>query len=124
MLIRGIRGSDVPELRELCNKYSHAGFDLPKKNNIFADAVIEHDGKVVAYGILKLIAEAILVLDHSLPTKIRGEALTLLIQEAVKEASKKKLLEVQAVCEPKFANVIKKHYGFQKLVGETLILDL
>lgn len=124
MLIRGIRNTDVPELRELCDKYSHAGFDLPKQNNIFADAVIEHEGKVVAFGVLKLIAEAILVIDHSLSTKIRGEALTLLIQEAVKEASKKKLLEVQAVCEPKFASVMKKHYGFQKLVGETLILDL
>jgi hypothetical protein len=65
-----------------------------------------------------------MVLDHSVGVKERGEALTLLIQEAVKEASKKGLLEVQAVCEPKFAGVMKRHYGFQKLQGEVLILDI
>lgn len=124
MLIRGLKSSDVPQLRELCDKYSHAGFDLPAKNNIFADAVIEHNDKVVAYGMLKYLAEAILILDHSLSAKTRGEALTLLIQEAVKETHKKSLLELQAVCEPKFANIMIKHYGFQKLVGETLILDI
>ncbi len=124
MIIRGVKTDDVLQLRALCDKYSHAGFDLPAKNNIFADAVVEHEGKIVAYGIVKLLAEAILIMDHSVSTKERAEALTLLIQEAVKETSKKNLLELQAVCEPKFASVMKKHYGFQQVVGELLTLDI
>jgi N-acetylglutamate synthase-like GNAT family acetyltransferase len=124
MIIRNIRNADVPQVRKLCEEYRKTGFSMPEPGSIFADALIEHDGKVLGYGVLKHLAEAIMVLDHSVGVKERGEALTLLIQEAVKEASKKGLLEVQAVCEPKFAGVMKRHYGFQKLQGEVLILDI
>lgn len=124
MEIRGPKASDIPQLRELCDKYSHAGFDLPSKHNIFADAIVEHNGRILAYGIVKMIAEAILIMDHALPVKERGDAITLLIQEAVRQTSKKQLLELQAVCEPKFAGVMKKHYGFQQVTGELLVLDI
>lgn len=124
MIIRNVKGRDVDRIQDLCRKYRNSGFELPEPRNIFADAVVEHEGIVIAYGVLKMLAEAVLILDHSLSPKDRGEALTLLIQEAVKESSKKGLLEVQAVCEPKFAKVMKKHYGFQKLDGETIVLDI
>lgn len=123
MLIRGLKVGDIPQLQELCVKYANAGFDLPK-NNVFADALVEHNGKIVAYGIVKILAEAILIMDQSLSVKERVEALTLLVQEAVKETAKKDILELQAVCQPEFSKVMVKHYGFQKLLGDTLVLDI
>lgn len=124
ILVRGPRASDVEAIRALRKKYHDDGFDFPAGDQIFTDQVVEVDGKIVAYGVLKILAEAILIMDHSMPQKVKVQALTLLIQEAVKQAHIKKIREVQAVCEPRFSALMKKQFGFQQLQGETIVLDI
>jgi hypothetical protein len=57
-----------------------------------------------------------------MPQKVKVQALTLLIQEAVRAAKEKNIEEIQAICEPKFSAVMKKQFGFEQLEGETLVL--
>lgn len=122
--VRGPRASDVLDIRALRQRYHNDGFEFPAGNQIFADAVVEADGKIVAYGVLKVLAEAILIMDHSMPQKVKVQALKELIQAAVQACSERDIKELQAVCQPEFSAVMKKQFGFQKLQGETIVLDI
>lgn len=122
LILRGPRIGDMVDIRELRKKFHNDGFEFPDGTQIVADAVVEAEGKVIAYGVLKVLTEAILILDHSMPQKVKVQALTLLIQEAVRAAKEKNIEEIQAICEPKFSAVMKKQFGFEQLEGETLVL--
>jgi hypothetical protein len=50
LILRGPRIGDMVDIRELRKKFHNDGFEFPDGTQIIADAVVETEGKVIAYG--------------------------------------------------------------------------
>lgn len=82
---------------------------------MIAEVVAEDDdGGLVAYGQVKLFAEAIMILDKDASRKNKVEALKLLLLEAFRGTDQAGLQEVYCFCkDPEFATLLAKHFSFE-----------
>jgi hypothetical protein len=90
------------------------------------DAVVEDsNGKVIAYGQVKLFAEAMLFLDKDASRRDRVQALKLLMLEAFRGTQQAGIEEMYCfIKDPDFATLIERHFGFSVVdKGELLIRE-
>jgi len=86
---------------------------------------VEDDDEVVAYGMVKLFAEAIMVLDLDRPLRNKADAFKLLIEAAIAKSRDLHMEQLVGFVENRdFANILRKHYGFVNCSGEALVLNL
>ncbi len=117
---------DLARIDEIWKKHHSESFGVPNLANTVTHAVVENeDGKVQAYGIVKLFAEAILFLDWDAPQRDKIEALKELMLEAIRGTSDAQLEQLHVfVADPKFSKLLKKHFGFKSTTGEMLVLEV
>jgi ribosomal protein S7 len=111
MQIRLIRGEDIPNINEL-NRLSE-DFKLGTITDAIVDRIVYEGEQVVAYGIVKKMAEAIMLTNPKVPLTLRGKAMRELMIEA--EIGAKKFGCSQMHCfvkDPKLADTLIKHFGF------------
>lgn len=124
MKIRPFRQSDIEPIDRIWREHHSSDFSVPNRNNAVTDAVVEKDGKVIAYGQVKLFAEAMLILDKDATTRDRVEALKLLMLEAFRGVDTAGIEDVYCfIKDPAFAGLISKHFGFEVVEepGELLL---
>lgn len=122
MQIRPARHEDVPRILEI-NKQND--FPLPKFDNLLTQAVITEDDKIVAFGMVKAFAEAILILDHTQSKRIQVRALQELMLEAIRGSYQHKMVQLHCfIKDEEFETLMKKHYGFEDCSGKALVLNL
>ena len=126
MLLRRPESRDLQRIDEIWKKHHSTNFGVPNLNNTVTHAVVENeDGKVQAYGTVKLFAEAILYLDWDAPQREKIEALKELMLEAIRGTSDAQLEQLHVfVADPKFSALLKKHFGFKPATGEMLVLEV
>jgi len=90
------------------------------------DGVIEDDtGKVVAFGIVKPFAEAVFICDQDEPRVTRGKALNMLMDTAIAGTRARNLRQLHVfVSDPKLAEALKKHHGFELCPEMVLVKTL
>lgn len=125
VIARDLKQEDIPVIGDIFKKDPYT--DVPGLNYMIVNAVFENDDtkKIVGYGVVKIYAEAKLILDHSLPKRDRALALV----EAMKTAI---LYSRDAGVETLYANsndedftkVLENRYGFKRVPGTLLFLDL
>jgi hypothetical protein len=114
MKIRPFQDSDIPEIDEIWKKHHSNDFSVPNRNTRLVEWVAEEDGKVVAYGQVKLFAEAIIILDKSASQRAKVTALKGLLFEAFRGADLAGLEDLHCfVLDPSFATILIKHFGFE-----------
>lgn len=98
--------------------------DFPlNRNRIISEAVIDKDGKPVAYGSLKPFMNADMVID-GLSIREKVSALDLLHRQAITQTVLARFDQLYVFCDEDFADILKKHYGYRDCVGKVLVRDL
>lgn len=114
--LRSVTQSDILDIDRLWQANWRGVYSMPNRNNAIVDAVVEGESGLVAYGQVKLFAEAMLFLDPTKPKRERVRALQLLMTEAFRGTRKAGIEELYAFIEdPNFASLIANRYGFKVL---------
>jgi hypothetical protein len=102
-------------------------FGLPSLENIVINSTLvdSETGKIVGYGVVKLFAEAILLLDKDLKKKGKSQAVREAMKTAIVYCKDAGLECLYAISNTDgFSKVLRKSYGFKRVPGEILLLEL
>lgn len=121
MQLRQAIDKDCESLVRLYSQYqSEFPLDL---SNSFAHRVAIKDSEVLAFGWLQLTVESNII--WNLNSRDRFQALRLILDDGKKEASAAGFDQVHAFPkDPKFSEILKKHYDFKNVIGDALVLNL
>lgn len=121
---RRTRGEDAKVIGDIYDKHHAGNFGLTPEN-IVTKGVIEKDGRVIAFGMVRAMSEAIMVLDLDEPTKTRVEALRKLLENAIFDSASSGFDSIHVfVQDNSFAEILKRHHGFQVCAGEALVREI
>lgn len=124
MRLRRTRGSDAARVNEIYQKHHADHFGVDNKN-VITKGIVERDDRVVAFGMVRTIAEAIMVLDLDEPTKTKVRSLTYLLEGALFDAAASGFDSLHVFVQDKsFAEILKRHHGFQVCAGEALVRQI
>jgi len=125
MKLRSFLPSDVEAIDRIWQKHHSNDFSVPDRRNALIDAVVEKDGEVIAYGQVKLFAEAMLILDKDASQRDKVQALKLLMLEAFRGADQAGLNQLYCfIKDPDYATLIERHFGFSIVdKGELLLRE-
>jgi hypothetical protein len=125
VIFRKLQVTHLPGIDRIWRMFHKGGFGIPNRNHLVTQGVVEKDGTVVAYGMVKQFAEAILVLDLDESTKAKVEAIRILMEVAIMDSTKQGVEQLHVfVQDPAFAEILKKHFGFVPCTGQALVLTL
>lgn len=114
MYTRDFKVEDWPEILALKKKYYAGELTLadPTKNVVTDLIVCDDNDKILGFGFVKLFAEAVMILDQSLPARLKVQILRAMMSEAI-EGSRSYGLEYLHMFSKRedFLDVLKKHYG-------------
>jgi len=125
--LRSFTWDDVPAISAIWQTHHSNDFGLPNRRSSLIDAVIEDRGKIIAYGQVKLFAEAMLFLDKSASLRARATAWRLLMLEAFRGTEQAGIQEIYAfITDPNYALLLQKHFHFFQAdkPGELLVKEL
>ena len=114
----------IPHIRELSKKFKLP--DVTSPLFIVRTSVVDDEGNLVAAGFLKVIGEAILVIDENLLMKDRAKIVDMFHKVGEEAARKKGLDEIDAfVTQDKgFVNFLLKRLDFVESGAEVLVKRL
>lgn len=114
MRLRAFDESDIEAIDRIWRAHHSNDFSVPDRRNRVIDAVVDKDGEVIAYGQVKLFAEAIFIVDKSASLRDKVQALKLLMLEAFRGNDKAGLKQMYCfIKDPDFATLISRHFGFE-----------
>src|SRR5690348_11256608 len=120
-----LRDWNKHDLAKIKNLNEQQNFRLLNLDNCVIDKVVECDNKIIAYGIVKEMSEAIILLDLNEPKITRVKALKELMKAAIFGASKKGHRQLHVfVSDRQLAESLKKHYGFIESQDIVLVRNL
>jgi hypothetical protein len=120
---RKIETPDLDWITKIVQK--HHSFPVAEPRINLGSIVVEDEEGIIGAGYLRPITEAIMFLDLDRSLRSKAEALTLMIQQGVKDASAFGLSEIHAFVEnPRFCKELQKHYGFVEPEGKALVLRI
>ena len=116
---------DAVPIHEVWRKYHDTDFSIPAVENVLTTPIVYEDNKLIAFGMVKLFAEAILVMNLDATTRERVNAMKILFAEAFKACDKANIEQLHvSVTNPDFAEMLKKHYDFRTCEGEILVVEV
>lgn len=124
--LRSFRRSDIEAIDRIWREHHSDDFSVPDRQNALIDAVVENKhGEVIAYGQVKVFAEAMLILDLNASQREKIQAIKSLMLEAFRGADMAGIRQMYAFIEdPDFALLIKRHFGFETVnKGELLLRE-
>lgn len=108
---------DITEIEDLAKRYN----TNPLPDKFETAGVIEQDGEITAFAVLRVFVEALLYCDEH--TKLL--AIKKLIDAAKIDAQRMGHQAIYAfIQDDKFCDILIKRYGFRKVLGTPVILDL
>lgn len=113
MKVRSYRSADAAQIDEIYERCGH-GHARPELDKLIGSVVIEHDGKIIAYGALQALAEASIILDTDAPQKVKVQALKECLRAAFFCASLNGYSEVYAfTAKDGFDKTLQRHFEFE-----------
>lgn len=124
MIIRRPRADELKILRELHKPFEDQ-FKFPDLNLISSIYVIVQDDKIVGFGAVQPIFEAVIVLDQNRSVDERLIALDMLESRAEFELKTQGIRHLHAFVQDElFGNLLKNRYEFKNTVGKSLVKAL
>lgn len=120
MKSRILQNGDWEQVQEM-HASSGYNFQLPERFHIIDERVIEDNGKVTGYLLVRAIPESIMIVDFQNPVKTRARTLALMIEKGKKFCKAKNFFESHVFTEdPKFGDLLIKHHNFKDCKGRAL----
>lgn len=124
MKLRCYTTYDYEAVDKLYRQFHENNFSIPNLHNTLRSMIVESDSNsVVAFGMLKLIPEAIMVLDLNQSSKVKSQALASLVRAAQVVTKSYDYKGFHAFVQGDFAQKLKEHFNFRPAVGEALVCD-
>ena len=112
------------QVRELHSKTSFGNYALPDPTRTMFSKVVMKDSKIIAFGTIPILAEAVIVVDETSSTRDRITAITMLLEAGISKV-RGNLDGIHAfIQDPEFSKLLAKHFGFRKCKGEALYRDV
>ena len=111
MIIRKYKPEDAAAVDEIYERCHKGTFGRPNLSHVLSAAVIEDEGKVIGFGCIEIIAEAVMVLDTDRSVQDRAEMLEQLI-EAAKFIARDRTFErfYMFPSDEKFKDILINHF--------------
>lgn len=114
---------DLSKIDDIYQKFYANDFSIPNLNHTIGNGVVSNSS-LVAFGMVKLYPEAIIVIDQDLPSITKTKALRILYEEAIKACKSHGFNELNAhVLDSKFLRILEK-LGFKSTDSKQLQLEL
>lgn len=99
--------------------------ELALSHDIFGHTVVVEDDEIVGYGVVKLFAEAIIVIDDAQSNFKKAKIIKQLADLAVGQCSHLGLKRLYAFTDDEaYAEQLVQHYSFNKITAKSLVLYL
>lgn len=122
MIIKKIEQDDLPVIEQL-NELQD--FKLDNIGNCIVDRIVYDDNEVIAYGIVKRTAEAILLVNPEIPTITRAKAMRELMLIAQAETYESGIKQLHCfVKNSQLAESLEKQFGFIRTKDIVLVKNL
>lgn len=123
MIIRDIRESDLLMIQHLND--AQKDFKLSSFGKIIIDKIVLDNDKPIAYGIVKRLAEAIILINPSAPIASRAKAMRELMQWAEYGSHQDGCEQLHCfVSNEKLADSLEKHFNFIKTKDIVLVKNI
>ena len=107
----------------LHSKTSFGDYNLPDPKRTIYTGAVYLDDKLVAYGSVPLLAEAVIVSNEELPPIVRAKGIRLLLDEFLLGVEDRPE-GIHAFPQDKtFAHILIKRFGFKECKGKALYLE-
>lgn len=125
LIIRPYTPADLDDISRIYDEYYSHEYNLPNLERTLTNAVVADGNTVVGFGLVKLWAEAIMVLDKGNTTRNKPLAFDMLMQHALKASKHYKIDKLYAVvADPKFQAVMEKHFDFKPISDTVLVKEI
>ena len=127
IVVRAIRDADKERLQEINEAVGLFPFPDLDSPLYIIQGTVEKDGKIIGAGMIKLTAEAVVILDKDSSDRDKSEALRELFLIGKAKAVKIGLSQIHAflkTSQKSFARVLRKSFNFQKIDDEVYLLNL
>lgn len=122
MILRKVEKSDWNSIIEIARKHE---FPFPEFGKFITLYLVEDNNKVIAFGYLKLVAEAVFQPDLGASPRIIIESLKLLNEQAIKDAQSFGVSQIEGfIKNPKFAKIMQQHFNYVPITGTGLVYNL
>lgn len=125
--IRALRACDIPALEEINQRLNLFPFPDLESPLYLVKGTVEKDGKVIGAGLIKLTAEAVVILDPAISKKERALALKELFLAGKARAVALGLSQIHAFIknsQKSFVKVLKKSFNFSQIDDKVLVVNL
>lgn len=125
IIARDFELKDIEPIDEIFKKQPELG--VPSLNYMIVNATMEdtEKKKILAYGVVKLFAEATLIMDKSLSKKDRAQALMEAMKTAILYSRDAGLEMIYAIStNDEFTKCLEHRYKFKRVPGTLLCLNL
>ena len=123
MEFRYNRNADLEEIDRIWRQHYADQFGLPNTSNTIISGVVDSGEGIRGFGIVKVFAEGLFVIDHSQSLRDKIETITLLLEAQQIGCSNKNIEQAHAfVRDENFAKILKKHFGYNDTVGQCLMV--
>lgn len=127
-MLRQVHPSDLFQINEIWSKHHSESFGIFNENKTVGSAVWtdpDNESKLQAYGQVKLLGEASIVLDMALSTRQRVLAIQNLLMHAIEGSRRSGLEQLHVFIENRdYAALLEKHFRFQRIRDVPLVLNL
>lgn len=121
-----LTGDDLEQIDVIYWKYHSKNFYIPSLIHTVTHATIkDNEGKLLAFGMVKLFPEAILILDKGASLRDRAQAWRMLLNKAINDsrAAGHEFLYA-TIHDENYSSLLSKHYGFKDAPGKQVFLEL
>jgi N-acetylglutamate synthase-like GNAT family acetyltransferase len=124
MPVRDLKLADIDAIDDIFNR--NPSISVPSLNYMVVNAVMEtEEKKIVAYGAVKLFAEAVLILDKEAPKREKAQAVCQLLQTAIIHCRDAGVETLYANSnDENFTKCLENRFKFHRVPGTLLALEL
>lgn len=122
MICRSVTKEDLDTIYKLNEEQD---FKLEDISNCVIDKIVEDGREIIAYGIVKRLGEAIVLIDLKAPKISRAKALRELMGYALWGCKKEKIPQLHCfVKNRKVASLLIKQFGFKEVKDIVLVRNI
>lgn len=124
MEFRFDRPGDIEAIDRIWREHYHEQFGLPNPAHKIISGVVDSGEGIRGFGIVKLFAEGLFVIDHNMSLKDKIETIKLLLEAQQVGCYNSKIEQAHAfVGDANFAKILKKHFGYKDTMGQCLVVN-
>ena len=125
MILRDLTEPDKALIDAIYQKHHSGAYGVPSLRNVLDQAVIEDEGGVAGYGMVKLFAEGIIVVNKDRSPVTQARVVKVGIDRAIRSVRRNGIEQFHVFTgDPNYISILQKHWNFQVAPGSALFIEV